>query len=170
METSEFFLNDFDVSHEENRDEMLKKYRIEIDFEIREKLIYYINDESTRLCISKSLESEVFRMTHDDKQHADVHRCHQEITKVFYISRLLKKLRIYIEHCSSCQVNQTKRYSSYDKFMSIATFSQSFHIVAMNFIIGFSNRDKYNTLLTIIDKFIRRLLLIAGHSIDIAFV
>ena len=50
--------------------------------------------------------------------------------------KLSKKIRQYVKHCSSCQLNQTKRHAIYDELISITTSSISFRIIIMNFIIN----------------------------------
>ena len=149
----------------ETNEAISRKFRIEIDFELSDDLIYYTSNNVRRLCISRSLEKKVFRLTHDDT-HFEVHRCFQLISKTLYISRLLRKLRTYVKHCSSCQVNQTKRHRLYEELMSISisNTSRSFHTMTMNFIVVLS--EKYDCLLIITNKFSRRLLLISRYIID----
>ena len=143
-----------------------KKFRIEIDFEIRESLIYYNDNNIIRLWISRAQEEKIFRLTHDENQHAETHRCFYRISETFFISRLLKKIRIYVKHCSAYQINQIKRHFSYDELISISTTSRSFHIIAMNFIVELL--DKYDCLLTITNKFSRWLFLISRYIIEFA--
>ena len=146
-----------------------KFMRIEIDFKIFDDLIYYIDiNDRDKLCISKSLKKEIFRQAHDENHHAEAHRCHNRISETLFILKLLKKLRVYIEHCSSCQINQIKRHAFYEKLMFIFIVSQSFHIIVMNFIVRLF--DKYDCLFIIIDKFFRRLLFIFDYFIDFAVV
>ena len=79
-----------------------RKFRIDIDFEIRDDLIYYIDSDTLRLCISRSQEEKIFRLAHDENQHAEIYRCFHRISKTLFISRLFKKIRIYVKHCSAC--------------------------------------------------------------------
>ena len=143
---------------------IFKKFCIEINFELRDELIYYINKKRLRLCIFKSVKKEIFHMIHDDNHRFNIHQCFTKISKTMFISRLLKKICIYIKHCSACQMNQTKRHKSYNKLMSIFTEFQSFHTIIMNFIVDFF--DKYNCLFIIIDKFNRFIQLIIKYIID----
>ena len=130
---------------------IFKKFRIKMNFELRDELIYYINEKRLRLCIFKSMKKEIFHMIHDDNHYFDIHQCFMKISKTMFIFRLLKKIYIYIKHYLTCQVNQTKRHKSYNKLMSIFTEFQSFYTIIMNFIVDFF--DKYDCLLIIIDKF-----------------
>ena len=119
-------------------DSKLKKIYIDIAFEMNDELIYHV-DERRRLCISAACEQKIFRMTHDENQHSSRHRCYQRIIDTFYVFRLNRKLRLYIEHCSSCQLNQIKRHRLYEKLISIFSSSKSFHIIIMNFVVELSN-------------------------------
>ena len=154
-----FNVEDFDIEVFDNK---FKKIYIDIVFEIDDELIYHI-DERRHLCISAACEQKVFRMTHDENQHSGRHRCYQRIVDTLYVFRLSRKLRLYIEHCSSCQLNQIKRHRLYEKLISIFSSSKSFHIIIMNFVVELS--DIYDALLTVIDKFFRRVLTVRNKTI-----
>ena len=147
----------------------LKSIRIEIDFKMIDDFIYYIDiNDRDKLCISKSLKKKIFRQVHDENHHVEIHRCYSRISKILFIFKLLKKFRVYIKHCLSCQINQIKRHAFYKKLMFIFIVSQSFYIIIINFIIKLF--DKYNCFLIIIDKFSRRLLFILDYFIDFVVV
>lgn len=140
-----------------------RKYRIDIDFELRDNLIYYTSsniDKHTRLCILIIQKKDIFQAIHN-KYYTNVHRCFHRITKTLYILQLLRKLQAYVEHCFACQVNQIKRHRSYNKLILISLSSYFFYTIVINFVIELLN--KYNVLLTIIDKFSRRLLLLSSY-------
>ena len=107
-------------------------------------------------------------MTHDENYHADVHRCYQRIFDAFYISKLSRKLRIYINHCSSYQINQIKRHQSYEKLVFISIPPHFFHIIIMNFIIDLFG--KYDCFLILTNKFIRRIQFILKYITDFVAV
>jgi hypothetical protein len=136
-----------------------------IEFERRDNLIYHLNRSisKVRLCISKSLMQNIFKMTHDDVLHAEFHRAYATINETFYIRRLSHYLRQYIAYCSQCLFNQTKRHRFYDSLYSISTLKISFHTITMNFILVLSSFDwrKYDIMLTITDKFFKTKLLIS---------
>jgi hypothetical protein len=137
----------------------------EIEFERRDNLIYHLNRSTfrIRLCISKSLMQDIFKMTHDDFMHVDFHRAHIIIFESVYIRRLAHYLRQYIAYCSQCLFNQTKRHRSYDSLYSISTVKISFHTITIDFILTLSSFDwrKYDIMLTVIDKFFKTKLLIS---------
>ncbi len=137
----------------------------EIEFERQNDLIYHLNrfTSRARLCISKSLIQDIFKMTHDDLNHAEFHRAYAAIFETLYIRRLAHYLRLYIEYCSKCLLNQIKRHKSYDSLNSISSSKISFHIIVMNFILSLSSFDsrKFDIALTITDKFFKKKLLIS---------
>ena len=147
-----------------------KKIRTDVNFDFTDDLIYYIKDnnsqrssESSRLVISSNCEREIFAMTHDDCSHLEHHRAYLKLIDSMYISRLSRKLRQYIQHCSSCQLNQTKRHASYKELMSISTLSKSFQTIVMNFVLTLS--EEFDILLTITCKIFKRLTLISDLNI-----
>ena len=148
-------------SSKENSSQPKKPYT-DIDFELDDKLIYHTKKRRRRLCIPTSCEAEVFRMSHDDNQHAERHRCYQRIADSLYVPRLSRKLRQYLDHCPSCQLNQTKRHKPYEKLMPIFSTPRPFHTIAINFVVGLS--EVYDALMTITNKFSRRTLLIRGKT------
>ena len=156
----EIFNDNFNLSVEvfdiEIFDSKLKKMYIDIAFEIKNEFIYHV-DERRRLCIFVACEQKIFRMTHDENQHSDRHRCYQRIIDTLYVFRLSRKLRLYIEYCSSCQLNQTKRHRLYEELIFVFSSSKSFYIIIMNFVVKLS--DIYDALFIVIDKFFRRVLI-----------
>lgn len=153
-------------NHNLDEEILFRKFCIDINFELREDLIYYVDsniEKHTKLCISILQKKEIFRTIYD-KHHIEIHQCFQRITKMLYILRLLRKLRTYIEHCLLCQINQIKRYRFYDKLMSISLLTYSFYTIAINFIVILL--EKYDCLLTITNKFSRRLLLLFDYVMN----
>ena len=70
-----------------------RKLRTDIDFELDEnELIYYTESEIRRLCISVILKEEIFRLTHNENAHAEIHRCFNRLIETLFISRLSRKL------------------------------------------------------------------------------
>lgn len=157
--------------HQENinNEIVLKKFRIDIEFELRGELVYYFDESNVlRLCISRLVKEKIFRAIHDDNHHFNYHRCLARIADTLFILDLLKKIRTYVENCLVYQVNQTKRHCSYDELMLIFSKPHSFHIIVMNYVIGLSS--KYDCLLIITNKFSRRLQLISDYIIDFVVV
>ena len=144
----------------------VKKTFSDIFFETRDKLIYHNDNDRLRLCVSQLLKKKVFRLTYDQNQHLKINRSYHWLTDILYISRLYRKIRAYVIHCPTCQINQTKRHIIYDELNFIFPSFISHHIIAMNFIVDLSR--KYDCLLTIICKITRQLFFIFDYSIDSA--
>ena len=134
---------------------------IDLNFIIRDDLIYH--KKRQRLCISKSLNKEIFMLTHDNNQHFEVNRCYARISESLYISHLSRKLRQYISHCLNCQLNQIKRHKSYEELLSISIASTLFHTIFMNFIMSISN--DMNTFLIIICKFSKKIIIFSNKTV-----
>lgn len=148
---------------------IFKKFRIEIDFELREDLIYYFEDRNRlQLYISRTIEKKIFKTIYNNNYYFDYYRCFARIFETLFISRTLNKIRVYIKYCFACQINQTKQHCLYNKLISILIESINFYTIVINYLIELSN--KYNYSLTIIDKFNRRFQLISNYIIDFAIV
>ena len=143
-----------------------RKLYIDIDFELtKNDLIYYTEEDIRRLCISSSLKKDIFQLIHDADTHAEIHRSYSRIVNIVFIFRLFEKLRRYIKHCFSCQLSQIVRHKSYDELISIKSSFYLFHIIIMNFIIDLF--DELNVILTVTNKFSRRVLIIVEKNIYI---
>ena len=160
VETSTLAAEENSTKEEER---VFKKFRIDVNFELDNDFIYYVDEKVRRLYLFTAVEEEVFRLIHDENAHAGIHRCFNRIIDIFYIFKLNKKIRRYIEHCLDCQLTQIKRHRSYDELMSITSSSHSFHIIAMNFIVILSS--ELNSVLTVTCKFFRKIVLIIDKII-----
>ena len=151
------------VQSDEDEDSISKKLRTEINFALKSnEIIYHVDSNARRLCISISMKHEIFQFAHDENQHFDVHRCYERIANILYVSRLFRKIRRYIEHCSICQLTQIKRHRLYDELNSIISSSTSFHIIIMNFIFVLSN--DFDALFIVICKYSRRITFIVDKK------
>ena len=137
----------------------------DVRFRYRNDLLYYIFDfDSKRLCIFAIMKTEVFRQIHDFTHHDDFMRTYDRLRNSIYVHSMIKHFKIYIVHCSECQINQIKRHSTYDEFTSIVSFAIFFHTIVMNFIVRLSLSRDMNVLLTITCKFSKKILLISNHD------
>jgi hypothetical protein len=132
-------------------------------FRIKDDLVYLIGEEGReRLCIPQALQHEVFKLAHDNNFHGGYHRTYDRIAPSIFIRNLSKHLRTYIEHCASCQLNQTKRHLPYGELYPIATPAIPFHTIAIDFVVALPEYDGYDALLTVTCKATKRVLLIPG--------
>ena len=49
----------------------------------------------------------MLKTAHDDCNYAKHHRAYVKLLKTMYVHKLSRKLIIYIQHYSACQLNQT---------------------------------------------------------------
>ena len=81
----------------------LRKFRINIDFELSSNdLIYYIDIKYRRLYISNIMKKKVFKLIYDDNTYTSIYKYYNWLMKTLFISRLSRKIRRYIKHCSNC--------------------------------------------------------------------
>ena len=134
-------------------------------FRKRQGLIYLTGAEGReRLCIPQKIQQEVFQMAHDNNFHSGFHRTYDRIAPSIFIKNLSKHLRIYIEHCPSCQLNQTRRHPTYGELHPISTPTIPFHTVATDFIVALPNCRNFDCLMTVTCKSTKRGLLIPGSE------
>ena len=134
-----------------------KSSNINIDFILKNDFIYHVKNNK-RLCIFASCERAVFELTHNENNHAKYYRIYQQLIITVFMLKLSRKIRQYVKHCSSCQLNQTKRHAIYDELISIVTSSIFFRIIIMNFIINLLKN--FDSVLIIICKTSKRISLI----------
>ena len=137
-----------------------KKISTDVNFQFKNELIFYKND---RLCISFSCEKDIFEKTHDKNMHVDHYKIYKKFNKTMFIFKISKKFRQYIKYCSSCELNQIKQHVSYEELIFISTSTLFFKKIIMNFILILSR--KYNIVLIIFDKIIKRKTFISKQNI-----
>ncbi len=139
-----------------------------LQFSYRNGLIYYTDDIDgrERLCIPSALEKEIFELAHDKQHHSGFHRTYDRITASLFIRHLTKRLKAYILHCPECQLNQTRRHAPYGSLHPISTPSIPFHTITMDFILALppTPKEGFDNLLTVTDKFTKRVLLLPGKT------
>ena len=159
-------VNNENINEQEENDakSILKKLRTDINFALnKNEIIYHIENDSRRSCISIFVKRKMFRLAHDENHHSEVHRSYDRISSILYISRLFRKIRKYIEHCSICQLAQTKRHRFYDELMSIISTSRLFHTIAIDFILALL--EELNITMSMTCKHSRRTSLILDKEI-----
>ena len=77
----------------------------------------------------------------------------------FFIYKSIHLFKQYINHCSECNINHSKKYCLYDFLQLIFTSAISFHTLILNFILALSDSE-FNVILTVVDKFIKKIILI----------
>ena len=99
-------------------------------------------------------------MIHDFNNHDDFHKTYDKLINFVYVKHLIKRFRVYIKHCSKCQINQTKRHFLYDSLQSIDTFVVFFHIITIDFILILSMMNDMNCVFIVTCKFNKKNLIV----------
>ena len=157
----EEIVNNENINEQNENDakSIFKNIKTNVNFALNEnEIIYHIENDFRRSCISIFVKRKIFRLVHDENHHSEIHRNYDKISNTLYISRLFRKIKKYIKHCSICQLAQTKRHKFYDELMSIISTSRFFHIIAIDFIFVLS--DELNIIMFVICKHFRKTSLI----------
>lgn len=86
-----------------------------------------------RLCVPAANVPLVFQMVHDDLGHLGFHRAYAYLRKGFYIHRLSRLLRKYLEHCPQCLRMQTRRHRTFGLLIPHEVPNQPYESVAIDF-------------------------------------
>ena len=109
---------------------------------------------------------EVFKLAHDDAFHMGYHRTFNTIVEGLYIRWLAHHLKQYIACCPQCRLNQTSRHAPYGNMVAITSPQLPFHTICMDFILAlpYSGAQRFDSILTVTDKFSKGKLLIPGRE------
>ena len=131
-------------------------------------MIYYINsiDSCHHLCIFKSLEKEIFQMTHDEYHHTDFHQVYDMIVISLFIWSLSWWLSQYIIHCLQCQHYQIIQYQSYKILQFVIRLLISFHTITADFIVELlKTKNRFDAIMMMICKFLKKIKFISDKKI-----
>ena len=78
------------------KSESSKFIHTEINFALRNKLIYYIKNDKEILCILASIEKIILKIIYDDCNYADYYCVYIKLSETIYIHKLSRKLITYI--------------------------------------------------------------------------
>ena len=106
------------------------------------------------------MTKEVFKLAHNNAFYM------KYLAKSFYIRRLANYLRQYVSFCPECKVNQTAQHALYGNMIAITSPPLSFHTICIDFILALSlsSPGHLTSILTVIDKFSKKKLLIPGQK------
>ena len=91
-------------------------YRINFDFE----LLYFVNKSNlNRICILANLKKKILKFVYDNYVYENFHRTIDRLRSSTYFFKIRKKVRNYIENCSTCQLSKSNRRFSYEELHSI---------------------------------------------------
>lgn len=82
-----------------------KTIHIDVKFKTQNDLIYYVKNNFVRFCILINVEKQIFEKTHDKNMNIEHAKIYERLFKMVFISKLFRKLKQYIKHCSICDFN-----------------------------------------------------------------
>ena len=117
-----------------------------------------------RLCISPSVAPELLAIAYDEG-HPGFSRCHEIISRSWFIRGLTKLLRSFICHYPQCLALQTRRHVSYGSLQPIQSPPMLFFTLTIDFVLALPvSKEGYNTLMSVTCKFSKRVILIKGKD------
>ena len=116
-----------------------------------------------RLCIPEPCVQTFLEVAHSS--HVGLAKSFEIISRQWYIKNLTRRLREYIRHCPQCQLYQTPRHLPHGALQPIITPPVPYHTLTIDFILALPKSLKgYDTILSVTDKFSRKITLIPGKS------
>jgi hypothetical protein len=123
------------------------------------------------LCITQKSQRYFFNLAHDQNNHHGIHKTYAKLAANYFIPQLSQRLRQYIQHCPQCQTNATLRDKQHGLLHPIQSPPIPFHSITMDFIVGLPpttqsghGNEIFDSILTIVDKFSKAVLLLVGKS------
>ena len=109
----------------------------------------------------------VFEMAHDEAGHPGYVRTHERITQTMFIQRLSPRLHEYLRHCSRCRLSQIPRHHPYGSLQPILSPPEPYYTITIDFILALpvSTPERFDCLLTVTNKFTKKIALIPGREI-----
>ena len=136
-------------------------------FFMENNLIYYADpaDERRRLCIPSTMEKEIFKMAHDERNHAGFYRAYDTIMANFYMRNLSRRLKLYIAYYLSCGHLQTTRHAPYGALHPVISPPIPFHTVTADFILALpKTKEGLNQIMSLTCKYTKKVGLIPGKD------
>ena len=154
---------------EEN--EKLGENAATLSFERENGLIFHRDDVTgdhafthRRLCIPERAVKQFFEIAHSS-DHIGFAKMFEVLSGQWYIHGLARQLRNYLRHCPQCQLYQTRRHLPHGSLQPIITPPMPFHTLTIDFILALPKSKKgYDCILSVTDKYPRRITLIPGKS------
>jgi hypothetical protein len=104
----------------------------------------------------------VFENAYNRNSHLGFHRAFERISETLYLYHLAKRLRRYIKLYHICATYQIKRYALYRQIVLIRPPDIPFYTIAIDFVDKLLSQKRLDALLSVTDKFTKRVLLIPG--------
>ena len=139
--------------------------KADLKFFLDDGLIWHRDDARMRLCIPDSLVKDVLTIEHTHQSHHGTERTFHRANSTWYIKRLSKHVESFIKHCPECIKFNTKRHKPYGNLQPIDSPAVPFHTISIDFILALPvSREGFDAVLTVTEKFSKRITLIPGKS------
>jgi Integrase zinc binding domain len=136
-------------------------------FLIVNRLLYLTDDSACsnlRLCIFSKLTTKIIELIYS-VFHAEIRKTFQFIAARYYFSQMSKKIMNHINECGKCQSSKSLTKKTAEKLQFVKSLSFSNHTIFIDFITELpESHDGFNTLMTIIDKFSKVIVLIVCRN------
>lgn len=139
-----------------------------LPFELDDGLIYRVDPPTSdhafrqrRLCLPPTVVGDVLKMAHSEG-HPGHAKLYDVINSSWFIRGLSKHLREFLRHCPECLVFQTRRHKPYGSLQPIDTPPVPYHTISIDFILALPRTTEYNCILSVTDKFSKKITLIPG--------
>jgi len=138
---------------------------------LNKKIIYFQNkiNKQLKFCISKILKQKIFESVYNKQIYRKFARIYNRVVDIYYIQNFIYWLKQYFRYCFLYQLNSTIKYRFYKQLKSIVCKSKFFYTIIIDFILAFFKLlNKYNTIISVIDKFSKKITTIAEKNIFFA--
>ena len=115
-----------------------------------------------------NLRKHLIKEFHDTpfSAHVGASRTYHALSRRYYWRGMKNDVRTYVQQCPSCQRNKVVRQPPAGPLHPLPVPDTAWDIITMDFVTGLppTTVDKYNTILTVVDKYSRQVHLIPCHD------
>ena len=138
--------------------------RASLPFSRDDNGLLWHHDDTARLCIPDNLIAEVLKIAHTEAGHPGAARTFERAASSWYIRHLSRHVRKFLRHCPQCRVFQTPRHAPFGSLQPIQTPPAPFHTITIDFILALPSSGDFNAVMSVTDKFSKRVTLIPGKD------
>ena len=84
--------------------------------------------------------------------HGGTAKTTELVSRQYYWPRMRETIKRYVKHCDICQQGKVVRHARYGMLQSKGVPDQPLKSIAMDFITGLPNSDRYDTILVVIGR------------------
>jgi len=132
-------------------------------FTLIDKALYFSErgkrTTNLRLCIPESLVKTIIHQCHDLIAHPGIRRTYLNVASRFYIRRLSRRIKEYVNECPECQLSKPSNDPPLGNMYPIPT-TDPLGTLSIDFITGLPMSEDKNALMTVTDKYTKAVRLI----------